>query len=557
RPPLSALAYWGGAMVAILVAFAPGRWPRVRLVRSETAGRAALLLAILALAGWERLADPGRMPPAFGGDEVLQIVEGTALWNGSNRSNLFGMGRYQAMRLSLLPGAIGKLLFEDRIGGPRLVHGLIGTASVVLAAAAAWLIAGPWAGIGCAAVLAFAPHHVHFSRIASHMILDSLTAGALLLAMLALRRSPSPGTAAITGLVAGLALYGYFGGRVIGLTFLLGLLPAVARVRPRRRAANLVAISLLAFLVVAAPTLWWGAQHPESWAHRHTSIFNPVWWNFKVAEFGSPARVLREQFLAGTIDLLSTESSWEWFTGYPMLEPVFLLPLFLAGCGWLVGRKRFFEAALLCLLAAGNFALVVFSESAPAPQRASSLVPVLAIGGGVAIAAAGLLFPARTRSSFPARTVAGTLAAAAILLWTFRGSPGIWNPSIGYGGDGAALPNGAWLLLRAPRWAGASVSLHSLPEISSKHPDFGYLLPKISWVDVDPDKDFFPPSPGLHLFFRESIEKGREWQQCLLLPYGIALPDLDNPVRDIAYAVLVPETEAAGGLLPEASKKAD
>jgi hypothetical protein len=54
--------------------------------------------------------------------------------------------------------------------------------------------------------------------------------------------------------------------------------------------------------------------------------------------------------------------------------------------GWLIGLRRWCAAGALGLIVAANLAAVILTDSAPAPQRLSSLFPALAIPGAAPLA---------------------------------------------------------------------------------------------------------------------------------------------------------------------------
>jgi hypothetical protein len=569
HPSLWILATWVGAIGACAAAF-PGGQRRIadNGTPAPGRGRAVALAAVLAAAAYARLAGLDAVPPYFGINEADQTLDGVGLvcgegrtgscgkwWNHAltdpfrmgwypARSDPFGAGWFSMVRLGMLPAGAGVLALEDRIRGPRLPYAIAGALSVALCAAAAGLLAGWWGAIGSAALLAFLPHHVHFSRLAINNILDALSAALVVLLLLAARRSLSPRAAGLAGIAGGLALYGYFCGRTIALAFLLAA-PFVLTGRRARGRRGLLALALAAgFCVAAAPTLRFILAKPgvergaANWQVHRVSITNSNWWGPRVAELGSPVRVVADQLLAGTIGLLSQESTMPlWFSGSPILRPALVPALALVGWGWLLGRRQLFAALLLGLLAAANLAALILSNETPAPQRMSFLPAVLVVAGGAAVAGFLLLLPEAIR------TAAGALVIGGVLVATFGGPAGVWEPSPGYSLRLGAFLRSAYGALSAPRFAGQTVFLHGRPYVNATVPLFGYLMPQIRWIDVDPPEEGGGESlsPGLHVFSPDWLESGLAWRHRCPSARGFALGDPADPRADVALLLCVPD----------------
>lgn len=543
RSPWLLLLAWSAALLACVVAFSAWRgtpslaWPTRRFGGVE----AAILLVVI-LAASARLIGLDSMPPYMGGDEANQVLDGLATMRGG--VDVLGIGWGATGRLAMLPGGVGATVFADPIGGPRLPYAVAGILSVVACTVAAGLVAGRWGALACAALLAFSPHHVHFSRLASVQILDALAVGLLFLLLLAVHWSGSASLAALAGIVGGLALYGYSGGRAITVTFLL-MLPFTVLTAPKRRKVAVLLGLVVGFAIASAPNLRYAFRNYADWTGRFIalSIFRSDYWNSRISIFGSPVKVLQDQFLSGTIDLLSKHSDWVWFRGYPLIAPFFLVPLFLAGLGWMVGRRQFFGAATLSLVAAGNFAALILTESAPAPQRASSLVPAMAVLGGAAIGGLLSLLPERDRRGISWRAGAGAILIAGVLTRTYQGPPRGWDPSPGYAGDGSAFATALCRALGVPRFSREQVYLHSV--IDSGFPLFSYLLPQVRWVNVPWDPVESVPPPGLHVFFRERMPFGQRWKERLQIRHEVLLADPDDPRRSLALLLRVPGCPAS------------
>ncbi|MGE5277264.1 MAG: glycosyltransferase family 39 protein [Acidobacteriota bacterium] len=541
---LAALATWAGALAAAGAAFAiggpPGRAPERR--RTASARLLVAALPLLGLGAWSRLAGLDAVPAGFGGDEASQIRDALDLLGGGSNDDLFGSGWYGTMRLGMLPAGLGALCSDDPIAGPRRPYAIAGTLSLAAAMAVGGLLAGGWGVLATGALLAAVPHHVHFSRLASVMILDALLACLFLLLALSVRKTASPAWGFWLGAVAGLALYGYTGGRVVPVAFLLTAPFLVFGPAARGRRVLLAFAMAAGFALAAAPNLRFAARHFDQWNSRYNQIgiFHAGWWDPKVRELGRPARVMAEQFVAGTVGLLSRNSVWPWFPGYPIARPFFLPALALTGLGWLLGRGRIFSALLPGLVAAGNLAGVILTDSTPAPQRLSSLFPVLAVLGAAAIAGLLSLLPGPGERGAWVATGVGALALAGALLAGIEGVPPWWDPAPGYGGSQAAFVPAAARVLRAPRFARDPVYLHGLPYVDTQFPLYGYLLPESRLIDVETEKERDRrPAPGLHLVVPEWASLASEWKARWGITRAIALPDPADPRRDVGCLVRV------------------
>jgi len=556
RPPLDGamriVTVWASSLVAGAAAFAvASSGAPARRVMRRLEWSWPLLLTVLLAAAAARLIGLDRVPPTLGGDEVSQVRDGLELIRGKLQTDPFGTGWTSSMHLGMLPAGWGSTLGRGPIAGPRFPYAAAGTLSVVASAAAAAILAGGWAAPGCAALLAFSPHHVHFSRIASHMILDSFFAGWTVLFLFATYRARRPLWGYLAGLSAGLSLYGYQGGRALALTFLLAIAVVVFRSPASRGDRVLLALAATTgFFLATAPNLRFAFQHFIDWNARfnQVGIFEHGWWNENVRLLGSPGKLLVNQFVAGTIGLLSEHTLWPWYQGYPIVAPILLPSLALTGLGWMVGRGWLFHAALLALVALGNLAAIVLTQAAPAPQRASSLMVILAIFGGVAIAGFLSVVPSRTPGGLPSRGIAGTLLIGGILAWTCR-PPGVWDPSPGYGAPQAAFVTSAYELLRTPRYRGVSMFLHGPPNLPSSFPTVGYLLPQIRWTDSETGGDGIVPA-GFHLFTPDWLPSAREWKKRLNLRFGVAIADRGDPLRELGYLLYVPHPSAARSARP-------
>jgi hypothetical protein len=548
-PPPVVLAAWATALVAVPLAFPSSAGPRRSGARKTSPAMLAGIAVVVAMAFWARLAGLEEVPAVMGGDEINQVVDGRAWLTGADRMDPFGTGWGGTVRLGMLPAGAGYLWSGTPIAGPRVPYALAGALSVAGAVAVGWLVAGPWAALGSGALLALAPHHLHFSRLASVQILDSFFAVAALALLLAAWGRGSPRTAAFAGVASGLSLYGYAGGRIVPVVLAAaGIAFLFARRWSLARRAWLALALVAGFAVSAGPNLRFAVNHFPEWNARfnQVSIFNRDWFAAETRTLGSPSKVVLNQLKSGTIGLLSVPDTTPWFTGHPLVGPAILVGGALAGLGWLIGRGRLFPATLVGLVFAGNLAGLVLTNGSPAAQRASSLMPALAVLAGAAFAGLLSFVPERV-GRVSARGAAGALAAGALLATEIRGYPLHSDPYARYGGSHAGFVQSLAELLETPRFRGHPIHLHGLFMMNSTFPTVPYLLPAVRFTDDPPERmeftaESFPP--GIHAFSSEWVESAESWRKRLGIPHAIRLAHPSLPAEDAGYVFVVPPASA-------------
>ena len=492
---------------------------------------------LLATGALLRLMSLDRIHPVLDGDEANHIDNGLAIVSGAERADPFDGGVLSIPNLSTLPAGAGALWGSDPMGGPRTPYALFGTLALVFSAGLGGAAAGPVGAVGTLALLIACPNHVHFSRSAFCVILDSCTVVATLLCLIGLWRSGSPRIACLAGIAAGLALYGYAGGRVAPILLGAGGVGALLPRRFRGRRGLIAAAMLTGFVVAAAPTLRCAAKNFGLWNGRPASvfIFRKDLFYPQVERLGSPAAVIANQIRLGTLGLLSSAPTTH-FTGHPMIGPAVLPALGIAGLGWLIGRRRWFEAFLLGMGVMGNLAGVVLTAATPEPQRPSSLVPILAILGGIAVAGAVGLLPARAaHASRRGEPPVLTAIVAVLLLCVLPPYPLELGGAIDSGGWGAAFAQEAALFSKTPFAQRHRLYLH---DFSAGFPNFDYFSPHSEFSEISGES---PLLPGLHFVPVPNEAAERRLREAAGSARVIRLGDPAHPREAVGEVFAIPQ----------------
>jgi 4-amino-4-deoxy-L-arabinose transferase-like glycosyltransferase len=252
----------------------------------------AIVLACVAIAAVLRLALPGHYPPGLNQDEAINAWNSWCLLHTGHDmtgaswplfySHAIGDQRSTLFFYLLLPV---QACFGLSAWSTRLPAALLGIASVPLAAIVARRLAGEWAAVAAALLLALDPWHVFLSRIG---VEGGVTPFLALLPLALLARAqllapregetPRIGWALAAGLAAGLGCYGYWSVRLwMPATLLLLALAAGPRVRARMREpafARAVLALAAGFTFTFGPLAW---RHLTDPAIGHRAEMTRLW----------------------------------------------------------------------------------------------------------------------------------------------------------------------------------------------------------------------------------------------------------------------------------------
>jgi 4-amino-4-deoxy-L-arabinose transferase-like glycosyltransferase len=376
--------------------------PLIRHKRADASPRLEryALAGLLLVAFLVRALALGQIPANLGGDEGTQLLAALELVERP-LDNPFATGWYSVPTMSFLAYGSAMRFFGATVAGGRMLSAIVGTLTILTTFLLGRALGGRRVGWVAALVVAFSHYHIHFSRLASNQIFDPLI-GTLAIWLLWLALKPENAlwkarlqTGAqdrpqsevslwgLSGLVAGMGWYAYFGARWV--TFLIGLIVAWRMlVEPRFLTRHWRGLLMFAggWLVVVLPLLGWYSVHPSPLTERYNavSLFASGWLEREVAITGKPVftLILRQLWKAATAFHFTTDPTFWYFPQAPLLD-------FIAGSLMLVGLG----AALVCarwpsravtLIWFGSTLLMAWgiTENPPSSQRGLLLVPAVA-----------------------------------------------------------------------------------------------------------------------------------------------------------------------------------
>ena len=439
---------WLLGVVGFLLAFAPplsfreararlGRWLRGN--RVELAGLAVLLLAALAV----RAFDLEHIPANLGGDEGVQGMAALELL-GPPLRNPFSTGWFAVPTMSFLWYGLGMRLFGESVAGLRAPSALVGTFTVLTTFLLARELWGRRVGWLAAVALTCSHFHIHFSRLGSNQIVDGLFVTLALWLLVRGLRSRRPLYFALSGAVAGLGWYGYFGARLVGIVVALYLAwRLVVEYRFLARYGGQLLLLLIAVLIVAAPLLLHFSQHPDRMTSRleQVSIFASGWLEREQEITGrSGGSLLLEQFCKSVSAFNYTLDPTSWYrSSIPLLDFV-SGALFVLGMVWLMARYRWPANGLLLVWFWSALIIGwVLTENPPSSMRMTGVAPALSI-----LVALGLDWLTRLTSHVARFTpqvsrLACCAALAVIAILNLRYYFAVYTPTRVYGNPTAEI----------------------------------------------------------------------------------------------------------------------
>jgi hypothetical protein len=334
---IGSLAAAYGAAVAIQAPSTPGRG------KSSSLRPHLVLLSVCLLALLTRVIALDRVPFTFGGDEGSQAMSAVAVLSGELK-NPFGTGWYSVPTLFFFLQAAGLALLGDSVAGARLVPALIGVAAVAVTFLLTRRLFGAPAAVVAALLLATFHYHVHFSRLASNQIGDSLAIVVVLYTLDRAIYERRPLDGLLGGFAIGMSQYFSFAGRVIPLIALAYVvvtqLAAFWRLRgaAHRPGVSGISISILAWILLGAaityaPLAAHFADNPQTFTARtdQVSMFSSGWLEREMRSTGR-----------GALDLVAGQ-----------IRRAALLPFQTTPGGWYINHRPFIGLPVAVVLAFG------------------------------------------------------------------------------------------------------------------------------------------------------------------------------------------------------------
>ncbi|MBN1680269.1 MAG: glycosyltransferase family 39 protein [Anaerolineae bacterium] len=424
-----------------------------------TALMTVLMIAVLLLAFWLRLADLDTLPPGLSTDEAVNVFDAFNLAHSGTYVFYEDEGRSEPLYYGLL--ALGIRLFGPSVWAGRLVNMFTGTFTVAAAywAARQCLIDQPRgvrsaAGLAAAGSLAVALGHITLSRGLYRAVIQPplmlLFAGFLFAGLRSNRRRDL----IISGVCLGLVLYTYTAGLVVpGALATAGLSLLVFRLSTWRDWLPQLAIVGIAFVIVAAPLGILALAAPD----RVFSRADTVQSDNDVGMWDRVERVWDQLVTAGDINPQYNAAQ------APIVPPGFDL-LFRLGLLALLIRVRHPASGLIAALVVLSTIPVIGANEIPHGLRIvgefAAFPLVIAAAVAVGLALLGELL--RRVERLPARhTIGGGVIALLVALTAYDGlaarrdyvaywdEPDIWRV---YGRE---LQHGEWFFRTDQRdWGG-------------------------------------------------------------------------------------------------------
>lgn len=460
---------------------------RRRLYRHylELAGLAVLLLVSLLV----RVVDIENIPVNLGGDEAAWGLEALGILNGG-LENPFATRWFGLPSLPFLFLGLSMKVFGTTITGLRMLSVLTGTAAVLTTFLLARELWGRRVALFAAALLAFGHYHLHFSRLAFNCVTDSLFATLTLYLVVRGTRSRRVIHFTLAGVVMGLAVYEYYGARLVNVIAVMYMIwQGLMDQRLRWTYWRLLMVLLGVVLVVAAPILLYYLDSPalfgEGWSR--VSIASRDWFVNEQAYSGlGPAALLWRQFWKSISAFHYTlDPTFHYRSSIPLLDFVsgvlFLLGFLRAAMRW---RRRGNGLVLVWLWAAVITGWVL-TENPPSSHRMLVVAPALAILVGLGL---NWLIELGQRvigaPRFPGWDEIAIVVLVAIALLNLHYYFIVYTPTGIYGNPTAEIATRLGQYLQQQGGAGDVVYFYGAPTMYSGIPNLRYLARDFALVDV-------------------------------------------------------------------------
>ncbi|MCW5848668.1 MAG: glycosyltransferase family 39 protein [Anaerolineae bacterium] len=348
-PYTDAVILWLVSIACLVAACATRPLPNPVAVIARHRREALLVLALTVVAAALRLAYLGAIPDIISGDEgrmgqmTLSVVNGTLK---DPFATTFGHSTLYIFVRALAVEWLGVNTLSL-----RLVEAIFGILAIPMTYVLARRMFNTSVALFAAALLTVSHFHLHFSRVSVNGgILDAFFTALAVFLFYSGLRSRRPLDFALSGMVVGVHLFMYMGGRLT-ILFLLATIVALLVVNPRLVAANLSGLAAfgLVYAVTALPMLVWAMQQPGEFGGRFVTmgILQNGWLANEMRATGrSQWEVLLQQFRVSMLAFNVYPASAFYLASKPMLDLWTAVPFAL---GLVYALWRAFDERFLLL----------------------------------------------------------------------------------------------------------------------------------------------------------------------------------------------------------------
>lgn len=388
-PPLPSynwtLLLWFGTMGLYVYAVAPAGLHLPTLRRANLRGWLAadwplkLAVALIVLLGFVlRVWDLGNIPPTVGGDEGSQGLEAIQVLEG-DIGNPFSTGWLGVPTLSFYFNALTIGPLGNTILALRLPWALVGTLTVLVVFLLVRRLCGLTMGLVTAALFATYHYHIHFSRLGSNQVADTLFVALALWFLYRGYDERRPLDWALCGVVIGASQYFYAGARftavlvaaVIVLFVIRDGMPFI-----RQRWPEVLALAGAA-LIVGAPMIQYALNYPDDYNARINQVgIVQSGWLAREQELRNqgPLPILFDQAQRAFLAFNFYSDRNVWYGSHEPLMDFTAAALFLLGAIYSllhIGDRRIFP--MLAWWGGATIMGGALTESPPSSQRLITL----------------------------------------------------------------------------------------------------------------------------------------------------------------------------------------
>ncbi len=317
--PVWQLTRWGIAILIVCVAawLVQGSDEVQKRPKPNKKWLIFVVAAIVLVAFGLRIWNLSSIPYTLGGDEGEQGVEILRILSG-DLTNPFETGWYGVPTFSFFFNAPTVALFGNTMFGLRLIWVFVGTASVYATFLLVKELKGTRLALITSALVATYHYHIHYSRLGSNQISDTLIVALTLLFLMRGYRRGRWLDWALAGVMVGIGQYFYAGGRLA--LVLAVFLVAYLWIRDRFKMDVInrfgLVVFIIALLVSAWPMFSFGIQYPDKYNARtnQIGILQNQWLeNEAILLDQSRAQVLVDQFWRSALAFNAYPDRTAWY----------------------------------------------------------------------------------------------------------------------------------------------------------------------------------------------------------------------------------------------------